>query len=44
MKREANVAAHTLAKEAAMNFMDKVWIKECPPCILNNLERLALAL
>jgi hypothetical protein len=40
------MAAHTLAKEVAMNFMDKVWTEECPPCILNlvNLERLALAL
>jgi ribonuclease HI len=46
VKREANMAAHKLAKEASKIHMDRVLIEDCPPCILDivNLERLAIFL
>ncbi|XP_059450922.1 uncharacterized protein LOC132181699 [Corylus avellana] len=34
-KREANIAAHGLAKEATMFIMDNIWIEEIPICISN---------
>jgi hypothetical protein len=46
VKREANMAAHNLVKEASKSQMDRTWIEDCPLCILDivNLESLALAL
>jgi ribonuclease HI len=46
VKREANMVAHNLAKEASKLQTDRTWIEDCPLCILDivNLEHLALAL
>jgi ribonuclease HI len=46
VRREANGAAHGLAKEAIRSGMDKVWMEEIPHCISNIvcLERNALLL
>jgi hypothetical protein len=33
VKREANMAAHVLAKCALSHFLDKIWVGECPPFI-----------
>jgi ribonuclease HI len=46
IKRELNMAAHRLAKEASKKFSEKVWLEETPNSIIDliNLERLALAL
>jgi hypothetical protein len=33
--REANNAAHCLAKEASSTFIDFVWLEEIPSCILH---------
>jgi len=40
--REANNAAHCLAKEASYNFIDSVWLKEIPSCILHVVLRKSL--
>jgi ribonuclease HI len=37
VKREANSAAHTLAKLAASNYMNKVWMEEVPNSILSTV-------
>jgi ribonuclease HI/exonuclease III len=44
-KREANFAAHFLAKEAVKNVMDQIWMEEVPNCIENvvTLEQIALS-
>ena len=46
MKREANLAAHGLAKFATRNIDSKVWPEEPPSCILDTaiLEQLALSM
>jgi ribonuclease HI len=45
-KREANGAAHGLAKEATRCFSDKIWLEDTPSCISHivNLELSALLL
>jgi hypothetical protein len=44
VKREANAAAHELARAAVKTPMDRIWIEDIPSCIFDlvNLERLAL--
>jgi hypothetical protein len=44
-KREANVAAHRLAKEATWNPIELIWLEEPPGCIFDTiiLEKLALS-
>ena len=37
VKREANGAAHGLAKEASRSIMDIIWIEETPACIPNTV-------
>jgi hypothetical protein len=45
VKREANLVAHGLAKNATRNFDIQVWLEEPPSCILDViLEQLALFL
>lgn len=46
IRREANVAAHVLAKYAILNFDSHVWLEETPSCILDTviLEQVALSL
>jgi hypothetical protein len=46
IKRELDIAAQRLAKEASKNFSDKVWLEETPNCIFDlvNLERTALVM
>jgi hypothetical protein len=46
VKREANIAAHKLAKEAARKPIDCIWLEEPPNCIFDTiiLEQLALFL
>ena len=45
-KREANGAAHGLAKEATRDFINKIWLEDTPSCISHivNLELSALLL
>jgi hypothetical protein len=33
VRREANKAAHVLARNAISQLLDKVWVAECPPLI-----------
>jgi hypothetical protein len=35
VQRDANTAAHQLAKVEKHNFMDKVWLEDFPDCIHN---------
>ena len=44
VKREANSAAHLLAKDALQNSHNRVWMEEDPICIISvlSLEQLAL--
>jgi ribonuclease HI len=35
IQREANMAAHVLAKYALSRSLDKIWLGECPPFILS---------
>jgi cystathionine beta-lyase/cystathionine gamma-synthase len=46
VKRDANMAAHGLAKEATRIVMDRAWIEETSNNIFDivNVEQLALAL
>lgn len=46
VKREANKAAHNLAKEATRTMMDRIWLEETPNSIFDtvNLEQLGLSL
>lgn len=46
VRREANGAAHGLAKEAIRTVMDKIWMEETPVYIFNivSLEHTALSL
>jgi ribonuclease HI len=46
VKREANSAAHYLAKYALFNVQDRVWMEECRDCISHivSLEHVALVL
>lgn len=39
VRREANLAAHTLAKEAANNFIDTVWLEDIPSSIFGIVSR-----
>lgn len=39
IKREANFAAHSLAREAIINVVDKVWIEEISNCIYGIVNR-----
>jgi hypothetical protein len=45
VKRDANQAAHGLAKEATVTSMERNWIEEILDCIYDivNLELLALS-
>jgi ribonuclease HI len=38
VKRDANMAAHTLAKDALLKPQEEVWIEECPPCIFSIID------
>lgn len=44
VKREVNSAAHYLAKDALLFNLDRVWMEECPQCIVSiiSLEQLLL--
>jgi hypothetical protein len=33
VRREANKAAHVLARNAISQLLDKVWVADCPPLI-----------
>jgi hypothetical protein len=33
VRREANVAAHVMAKKAISNLLNHTWVGECPPFI-----------
>lgn len=46
VNRQANMAAHGLAKEAVAHVSGRVWLEEVPNCISEtvNLERLALVI
>jgi ribonuclease HI len=46
VKRQANQAAHGLAKEAVKDCIDNIWMEDSPPCISDiiDLERLALVI
>jgi hypothetical protein len=46
VKRNANKAAHRLAREAVKNCGDNIWMEETPPCISDTiaLERVALVI
>jgi ribonuclease HI len=39
VSRALNEAAHTLAKSAAINFCDDVWLEEVPLCIVDIVSR-----
>jgi hypothetical protein len=43
VKRDANSAAHTLAREAIKSVIDRVWIEEVPPCIYGIVIREQIA-
>jgi hypothetical protein len=36
VSRLYNGAAHTLAKEASYNVLDKVWLEDIPRCIVRD--------
>jgi hypothetical protein len=38
VKRGANMAAHTLAKDALLKPQEEVWIEECPTCIFSIID------
>jgi ribonuclease HI len=39
VKRDANSAAHVLAREAIKNVIDRVWVEETPNCIYGIVLR-----
>ena len=45
VKREANSATHTLAKEAVKGVIDHIWMEEIPFCIFDivTLKQIALS-
>jgi hypothetical protein len=39
LQRDANSAAHSLAKEAILDVIDRVWVKETSSCIYGIANR-----
>ena len=38
VKREANMVAHFLAKNAILTSQEEVWMEGCPPCIFSIID------
>ena len=39
VKREVNMAAHRLARQALLHVIDRVWLDEIPNCICDTVLR-----